>query len=911
MTTRRVFALSSLLLLFAAPAAGARVQSPDAPWRTIETEHYRIHYPARGGFEPFARDVASRIEGIHAEVTRVVGFEAKGTVDVVVRNPRGEANGRAVPLLGGSVVELWTTSPESDSAIGHFTSWPELLVAHELVHVHHLARPQARPTLVEKLLDLPVGPVALKAPRWVAEGYATLVEGRLTGAGRPFSAYRAAVLRAWAIEGKLPDYAALSRTGGFRGGGMAYLAGSAYLEWLERKAQGRPVLAELWTRLASPRRRGFDESFRATFGFGPRDGWDRFRAELTRDALEWERLQEEAGFVEGEAWALFRGEVTDLSVSPDGDRLLARVLAKGAPGLRVFDLSGTAERKKPSKKRRAERDPGEPPDAPPEFPRREAAFTLPRISGAVPERPSWAGRDAVLLLLRRPDGEGVLVRRPFLWTVGGALDPAPGGAETDDDAFRPVHENGRWVAARGDARAALPFEPVGPLRLDASRGLLYGAAVADGAWNVVRVPVRAADGGFEAAGEVEVLTRTPTAAWNPAPTPDGTALFFTRLSARGVEVRRLSLAASGPPDRVAAKPEAILAPDAILAPPAGTGSLPAPGAAPEPQPYDAFASTRFGSRSGLSITPSGSSWQVGLGGGDVLGRFSFLALAGFGDGAGPRGAVAGAAWRGLRPSPSLTLFTALERPSAQQFVPVEGLDRQRSGAELAAEAEGRGATRWSLRPALALERVDIRPPAEETLTRVLAGLDASVSRSFSRGEKWGIGVGADGVVQAGRTAGEGWTLLRGRASLRVATPVLPLSGFVEAGSVSGSPSSVDAFALGGVTTSLVPRSLDAARVVQPALPSALASGDRLLRVRVAVGRSLRAYLEHVAVWDSSGARPAFTRVAGLEATFDTLGFDELVLPLVGRLSLTAGVHRPLDGPMDGRTVATVLLVTRP
>lgn len=901
-------------LLAASPARAGRVQSPDAPWRTITTEHYRVHFPARGGFERFATDVASRIEGIHAAVTTVVGFEAKGVVDVVVHDPSGEANGRAIPLLDGPVVELWPTPPESDSSIGHFSSWPELVVTHELAHVHHLARPQEKPTLVEKLLALPVGPVAWKAPRWVAEGYATLVEGRLTGSGRPFSAYRAAVLRAWALEGKLPAYDALSRSSGFRGGDMAYLAGSAYLEWLERRSGGRPVLAELWQRLASARRRGFAKSFEATFGISPRDGWDRFRAEVSRDALEFERLAKGAGLVEGEPWARFDGEATDLSVSPDGARLLARVLAKDAPGLRVFDLAARAAREERADGKGEGLSggaPAEPPDAAPEFPAPVPAFSLPRIDGAVPERPSWAGSGAVVLLLKRPDAEGVLVRRPYLWTLSGSLDAAPGGTESDDDAFRPVRRGDAWVAVRGPAAVELPFEPAGPLRLDAARGFLYGAAVVDGAWNVVRVGVRKGAGGPVVSGPVEPLTRVTTAAWNPAPSPDGTTLFFTRLSARGVEVRRLALASPRPLVGPLPAPVALLAPGAVLVPEPEANTLPPPVPPPAARPYDALATLRFSSRSGLALTPSGTSWQVGAGGGDLLGRLSLLALAGFGDGAGPRGAVLGAAWRGARPSPVLTLFTALERPSSQRFVPAPGLDRQRTGGELAGEVDGRGPTRWSLRPALAAERVAFQDPVAGAETRAAAGLDAAVSRSWSRGESWGLGAEASGTLQAGRTAGEGWGLIRGRAKLRARTPLLPLSAVVEAGSIGGSPSSVDLLSLGGVTTSLVPASLDAGRVVQAALPTALAAGDRLLRMRLEAGRGLRAYLEHAAVWDSRGAHPAATRVVGLEASLASLLVDPVAAVLAGRFELTAGVHRVLDGPVDGRTVATVLLVTRP
>ena len=50
-----------------------------------------------------------------------------------------------------------------------------------------------RPGWVERVLPLPIGPVFWNSPRWVDEGYATLVEGALTGSGRPSSTYRAMV----------------------------------------------------------------------------------------------------------------------------------------------------------------------------------------------------------------------------------------------------------------------------------------------------------------------------------------------------------------------------------------------------------------------------------------------------------------------------------------------------------------------------------------------------------------------------------------------------------------------------------------------------------------------------------------------------------------------------------------------
>ena len=74
-----------------------------------------------------------------------------------------------------------------------------------------------------RLSPAQLGPIVRKAPRWVTEGYATYIEGELTGSGRPHGAFRAAVLRQWALEGTLPPYSALDRRDGYWEGAMAYL----------------------------------------------------------------------------------------------------------------------------------------------------------------------------------------------------------------------------------------------------------------------------------------------------------------------------------------------------------------------------------------------------------------------------------------------------------------------------------------------------------------------------------------------------------------------------------------------------------------------------------------------------------------------------------------------------------------
>ena len=88
-------------------------QPASAPWRTIDTPHFRVHFPAP--FEAWAAHAASAIEGIHERVTDFVGYRPAKPIDVVVEDPAADANGMAYPFLDRPEIVLWTSPPEAES----------------------------------------------------------------------------------------------------------------------------------------------------------------------------------------------------------------------------------------------------------------------------------------------------------------------------------------------------------------------------------------------------------------------------------------------------------------------------------------------------------------------------------------------------------------------------------------------------------------------------------------------------------------------------------------------------------------------------------------------------------------------------------------------------------------------------
>lgn len=266
-------------------AAAQQTTLPHLAWRTVDTRYFRIYFTADA--EEWTRDVAARIDDAHDAVSALVGSAPRKRITVIVEDPNNVSNGFALPLLDQPLIFLWPTPPDPTSSISN-GGWGDLLSIHEYAHIAHLTRESRNPKLrrLATLLPIHLGPLALGAPRWVTEGYATFVEGRIVRSiGRPHGVWRMAVLRQWAVEGQLPTYGALDGSPRYQGDAMAYLAGSAFLEWLAER-NGDSSLVHVWRRMTARQPRSFDEAFAGVYGAMPDEVYGRFAAALTHDALD-------------------------------------------------------------------------------------------------------------------------------------------------------------------------------------------------------------------------------------------------------------------------------------------------------------------------------------------------------------------------------------------------------------------------------------------------------------------------------------------------------------------------------------------------------------------------------------------------------------------------------------------------
>jgi WD40-like Beta Propeller Repeat len=984
MPRRRAALLVLVAVAAFALAAPAAAQGPDAAWRTLTTPHFRIHYPAPA--EAWSRRLAARLEALRARVVAEVGYAPPAVVDVIVSDPVARPNGAAFALLGAPRMVLWTSPPGADSPLGLYRDWPELLAVHEETHLAHLLRPSRNPLRRALAALVPMGPIALAAPRWLVEGYATLIEGRLTGAGRPNGDLRAAVLRRKAEAGRLPTYRALdSDRADWLGPSMAYLAGSAFLEWLIDRA-GEDALRHLWARMTARDRRSFDDAFAGVFGRPPAELYGRFTAELTARAMTVEADLRPA-LRDGEVWEELKGGTGAPAVSPDGGRLAVVVRPPKRPAeLVVWSTAVDQDEVRRRRERAAAllaRDPEDVPAVDSGPPPHRRLATLATAHGAAPTSPRWLpGGDALIFVRFEPDTGGFLHPDLFRWRLqvsaagsggrGGAVerltqgadlrspDPAPDGSwaaavrnrdgfsqlvrvDLADGAVTPFtapslevvydaprvspdgrrlaylrHQGGRWqLVVReltdapsddGAAEVELPVPPAATVASPAwgADGRLY-AVLGEGGFLDVFAFAPLPGGGWAPPRRV---SRTRGAALDPAPTPDGRALFFLSLEAAGLDLRWLDLGAEGAADADLAAPPIALAPAVrppppLAPPPPAAGPLPAERSyglgRPEPQPL-----------LGFRAAPSARTWEAGVRLGDPVGRFDLLAVGG--GGGGLTGGAVAAVWRGSPLAVGIHLFAARERPSEQPTaVPGLGdaLDADRRGAELRAEWQRQAPAggSWLAAGGYLGDLAPAADPAAPRLAQRWVFLSAAQRGELARG-RWRLAVDAEASWTAGATGGAGWRRAVGRLDLVAGRDRRDLRLRWRRGVLAGSPHPLDRFQLGGVAADALPTSLLAGRFLSPPLAAGSETGDRVEEQRLAADLAdwPAPFVARYRLWSDGGDRPRWLRVAGLEWRRELGPMPLLRLPA---LAVTVGAARVFDERRGDRTAGWAAIVWRP
>ncbi len=930
----------------ATPLAAQSITQPAQPWRTLTTAHFVFHTPA--ALEPWTRHVAARMESYATAVTSFVGHAPSGRVTVIVDDPSGDANGFAVPLLGRPVMMIWPTPPAPSLTFGEYRSWGEILALHEFAHIAHLTYPSRNPRerFFWSLLPAQVGPVARKTPPWAFEGFATLVEGRLTGVGRPHSAIRAAVLRQWALEGKLPAYGALDNLNTFLGGVMRYLLGSAYLEWLaERK--GDVSLEHVWRRLSAREPRTFNAAFAGVYGAAPADLYGRFVVQLTEQALRARSAVAEVGVLQGDLFQHLAWNTGDPAVSPDGAHIAVALRQPNQPSRLVVWQTASEGIDSALLRRRARILARDSLDVPPfdSFPLpRRAVATLRSVAGAGYNNPRWLTDGARILVSREvPLGNGGARPDLFLWSwkTGHVRRLTRGAGMRFADS---APDGRRAVASRCDAGrcglsivdlASGAWRDLVPGSFDVSwhrprwspDGRRVAASVQrEGRWQIGVVEVASGQVAFVApndsasrhspawmanalvvvsdrggipnlervdpdAATIQTLTRVVGAVVAPdVGVVDGT-IWYLDLHAGGLDLRRLASAA----------PTGL---SPVELSPALRPITPLPRAAGVP-----FDSSSAVAAQGYGLGPRVSRYFPGFGVGadgafgvlaitnyDPAGRLGVLAQGAYGTTRAWRGASLGIAWHGWAPFDVLVqAFTAKQR--SQQNV---GDLTYAAGALAIGRAFTWGATAWSWQ--LGASAGSVGYDDAGTLRRIHTHAEAAYAWRRTYG-LWRQ-VGARVLASGGQTADT--DVRRGQASLGATAAAgslrLRLSAaagrlVMDSDSLSVGRERFEAFSVGGLAPPLFDERLLPQRISVPALPAASSVGRAYAAYRAALsqsGQPVSLYAAWFKVYDPSGRWQRLIGGEG-EQVFPSIGFASLP-----NVTLQYGAAYSLDDPRRHR-----------
>ncbi len=337
--------LALLAALLFAPPLAAQI-APDERWRTLDTEHFRVHFtPA---LEPLGRRAAERAETAYTALAAGLVTPPRGKIDLVLSDNVDYSNGYATPLPSNRIV-IFAHPPVDLPELAFYDDWLQLVVTHELAHIFHLDYADGFPRAVRRVLGRnPFGFPNALVPRWTQEGLATVLESRFTRAGRVRATQYDMTLRTAVLEDEFfPIDRATGHPVTWPGGSTPYAYGSRFLDFMGRR-YGDGKHGE-WVRLMGrrvPFSYGADGGARRAYGQSFSRGWrewqDSLRVEYTALADSLRR----AGLTEPEILVAEGRNTEAPRWSPDG-RTIAYAHGTGrdeastrlwsAEGVRVLD----------------------------------------------------------------------------------------------------------------------------------------------------------------------------------------------------------------------------------------------------------------------------------------------------------------------------------------------------------------------------------------------------------------------------------------------------------------------------------------------------------------------------------------------------------------------------------------------
>ncbi|MCU0641659.1 MAG: hypothetical protein MUC35_06170 [Candidatus Margulisbacteria bacterium] len=277
--------LAGLLLGLALimPAQAATYLDPALKWKTLETEHFFIHfYPA---VEEQARQLAPLAEEVHATISGIFKYRLDLKTHVALMDVTDYGNGMTTVFPYPNII-LYLTDLSSNLTPYKYDDYLRYLFLHEYVHAVHLDMVEDGFAASRAVIGRLIFPNAIE-PAFMTEGIATYLETAYTNAGRGRDPRWQMMMRMDVLENNVKsiDQAAVT-TVRWPQGHLRYLYGVMFLQYLAKTYGEGELIAlthDYGDYLFST---GIDEAFQAHFGKNLKTLWQEW---LDKSKLTYQR----------------------------------------------------------------------------------------------------------------------------------------------------------------------------------------------------------------------------------------------------------------------------------------------------------------------------------------------------------------------------------------------------------------------------------------------------------------------------------------------------------------------------------------------------------------------------------------------------------------------------------------------
>lgn len=273
--------MAPMLSVHAAVDVSQDGSNEDLRWRTLESEHFILHYPA--GLERLADHSIYACERAYIQLAGEFSYRFRQKISVKLHETHDSANGFA--SYGPQArINLRATAPSSMSTLSSHDDWLQVLITHELAHILHHGAVHGIPKIVDLVLGLGglgrVWAPSSLMPRWATEGLATYLESEYTSQGRHRSSIHDMMLRAHVLERRFMELDQItSGTRIFPFATGMYLYGSHLITYIA-KQYGREALVEMIHDFGSqPIPFGLQRMVQNSLGITLDQLWEEFQAD--------------------------------------------------------------------------------------------------------------------------------------------------------------------------------------------------------------------------------------------------------------------------------------------------------------------------------------------------------------------------------------------------------------------------------------------------------------------------------------------------------------------------------------------------------------------------------------------------------------------------------------------------------